>query len=130
MMALPQIISRNVAQKLAGISITARVVLQPHTWYTCPTGKKARVKGTVQCTGFGASANTSFNVSGVEMYRWNGTGATKNYLESPRDLQVVDGGQMALFDIELAAGDIVETTQNTGTNAEFNVWADVEETPI
>ena len=131
-MTLPQVISRNQVQKIPTVEINDRVVLQPNTWYTCPTGKKAIVKGSVQCTGLGAAATADFEVAGVTMFRWNNatqpTGSF-DYLNSPRGLSTADGGQFALFEVELAAGEIIETTQNTGTNAEFNVWASVQETP-
>jgi len=131
-MTLPQIISRNQIQKLQGVSLNGRVVLQPNTWYTCPTGRKAIVKGSVQCTGRGAAANADFEVSGVVMFSW--TTAVNNvagddYTMVPRGLSTSGGGQFALFEVELAAGDIIETTQNTGTNAEFNLFANVIETP-
>jgi len=131
-MALPQIISRNIAQKIPTFEINGRVVLQPNTWYTCPTGKKAIVKGRVQCTGRGAAANADFNAAGVLLYSWDNSDATpaNGYLDEPRALSAANGGQLALFEVELAAGDIIETTQNTGTNAEFNVWASVQESAV
>jgi len=127
-MALPQIVSRNQAQKIQSFEINGRVVLQPNTWYTCPTGKKAIVKGTVQCTGRGAAANADFNAAGILQFSWNATVAApvNDYLDDPRGLS--DIGQFAKFEVELAAGEIIETTQNTGTNAEFNVFATVTET--
>jgi len=128
-MALPQIISRNTSQKIPSFAINDRVVLQPETWYTCPTGKKAICKGRVQMTGLGAAATANFEVAGVIMYQWANTVAAGDYLQNPRLLSDDDGGQMALFEVELEAGDIIETTQNTGTNAEFNVWMEVQESP-
>jgi len=130
MMALPQIISRNQSQKIQSFEINDRIVLQPNTWYTCPTGKKAIVKGSVQCTNRGAAADASFEVAGVVMFRWDNTAVapTNGYLDEPRGLSTANGGQLALFEVELSAADIIRTIQNTGTNAEFNVWADVIET--
>jgi len=129
-MALPQIISRNQIQKIPTVEINGRVVLQPNTWYTCPTGKKAIVKGSVQCTGLGAAADASFEAAGVVQFRWDQSGSsTGSYIDGPRGLTTADGGQFAFFEIELAAGEFIRTIQNTGTNAEFNVWASVLETP-
>jgi len=131
-MALPQIISRNQSQKIQSFEINGRVVIQPNTWYTCPTGKKALVKGRVQCTSRGAAANADFEVAGVVMYSWDNAtfplSNASNPINTPRALTTNGGGMMAFFEVELAAGDIIETTQNTGTNAEFNVWAEVIET--
>jgi len=126
-MTLPQIISRNQAQKIQSFEINGRVVIQPNTWYTCPTGKKAIVKGRVQCTGLGASATANFVVAGVTMFTWNSDATPLGYLLDPRTMSA-SSSELALFEAELSAGDIIETTQNTGTNAEFNVWAEVIET--
>jgi len=119
----------SAAQKIPKFDINDRIVLQPHTWYTCPAGKKAIVKGRVQCTGRGAATTASFEAAGVEMFRWIAGSGSIGWEQSPRALN--DGSdEFALFEVELAAGDIIETTQSSGTNAEFNVWADVQETPI
>jgi len=121
----------SIAQKIAEFEINDRIVLQPHVWYTCPAGKKAIVKGSVQCTGRGAAANADFNIAGILKFSWPSAGGVQqSYIDGPRALSVVNGGQQAFFDVELSAGDTIETTQNTGTNAEFNVFAKVQETPI
>lgn len=130
-MALPQIISRNQSQKIQSFEINGRVLIQPNTWYTCPTGKKAIVKGSVTCTSRGAAVNADFNVAGIVMFSWDQAGAIAagiDYINAPTDLSTVGGGQYAFFEVELAAGDIIQTTQNTGTDAEFNVFASVIET--
>jgi len=117
----------GVSQKIQSFEINDRIVLQPHTWYTCPAGKKAIVKGSVQCTGLGAAANASFQAAGVTMFRWLVTGASQGWERTPRNLSVADE-EFALFEVELAAGDIIETIQSTGTNSEFNLFAAVRET--
>jgi len=116
-------------QKIPEFEINDRIVLQPHTWYTCPAGKKAIVKGSVQCTGLGAAANADFQVAGVTMFRWLVTALNLDFNIAPRELSVGDSA-FAEFEVELSAGDIIETIQSTGTNSEFNVWAKVQETPI
>jgi len=131
-MALPQIVSRNQVQKIPTVEINGRVVIQPNTWYTCPTGKKAIVKGRVQCTGRGAAANADFEAAAIVMFSWTtavANAAGDSYIQIPRALSTAGGGQFAFFEVELSAGDIIETTQNSGTNAEFNLWASVQETP-
>jgi len=131
MMALPQIISRNQSQKIQSFEINGRVVLQPNTWYTCPTGKKAIVKGSVSCTGLGAAATTTFTVASIIMFTWNKATVNvpeRNYIQTPDALSTADGGQTAFFEVELSAGETIVTDQNTGTNSEFNVFASVIET--
>jgi len=128
-MTLPQIISRNQIQKIPEIQIQGRVVIQPEVWYTCPAGKKAVMKGRIQCTGLGTAANASVQFAAVTMYTWLVTADNFDYLIHPRTLSVADN-QMAFFeDVQLAAGDTMETVQDSGTNSEFNVWAQVTETP-
>lgn len=130
-MALPQIISRNQAQKILTIEINDRVIVQPNTWYTCPTGQKAIVKGCVQCTGRGAAATADFVAAGQIMFRWDKATVRLDggFLNTPRSLTTELGGQFAEFRVELAAGETIITQQNTGTNAEFNIWASVQESP-
>jgi len=123
----------NQVQKIPEFEINDRVVVQPHTWYTCPAGKKAIVKGSVVCTGRGAAATADFDVASITMFRWNSAilitaTETQNYIDTPLALTTFNGGQTAFFDVELSAGDTIETNQNTGTNAEFNVFAKVQET--
>jgi len=134
-MTLHQIISRNQIQKIPEIPLTGRVVLQPNTWYTCPSGKKAIVKGSVVCTGRGAAATADFDAAGITLFRWDKSTIivateTWNYRDTPLELTTHKGGQTAFFNVQLAAGETIETNQNTGTNAEFNVFATVLETPV
>jgi len=130
-----QLIPSNVSQKIPTEPITGRVVLQPHTWYTCPAGKKAVIKGSVVCTGRGAAATADFDAASVTLFRWDKSTIivateTWNYRDTPLELTTHKGGQTAFFEVQLAAGETIETTQNTGTNAEFNVFAKVQETPV
>jgi len=129
-LTLPQIISRNQLQKVLGVAINRRdVAAHPITYYTCPTGRKARCTGTVQCTGLGAAANVDFVVAGIIMFRWINVGFVAGYLDSPRGLGVtVD--QFAKFDFELVAGQTVVSAQDSGTNGEINLFMNVTETPI
>lgn len=118
-------------QKIPTFEINDRIVLQPHTWYTCPTGKKAIVKGSVQCTDRGAAANASFEAAAVVMFIWDrNTALIGNWQDNPRVLTTINSGQLAFFEVELSAGQFIRTIQNSGTNAEFNIFASVQETPI
>jgi len=119
----------SLAQKIAEFEINDRIVLQPHTWYTCPANKKAIVSGRVQCTGRGAASTANFSISGVIMFVWVVGSGSLGWEQSPRALN--DGSdEFALFDgIEMSAGDTIVTDQSSGTNAEFNLWAKIQETP-
>jgi len=126
------IISKGGSQKIPEFPINDRIVLQPHTWYTCPANKKAIVKGNVKCTGRGAAAIARFEAAGIILFEWIVSTAPvgqTDYINTPDRLSTFGGGQTAFFDLELAAGDIIETTQDAGTNAEFDVLMKVQESP-
>lgn len=126
-----RLIPSNVAQKIPTFDVNGRVVIQPETWYTCPTGKKAICKGRVQCTSRGAAAISTFTIAGIIMFQWvRSTAVVDTWENGPRNLTTQSGGQLAFFEVELAAGDTVVTSQDSGTNAEFNLWMEVQETPI
>ena len=114
----------NVVQKIPTIDIKGRVVLQPHTWYTCPAGKKAIVKGSANSTGTGAAANTTLQIGGVTVRRVLAAGGSADPWQRDLAPDVVFN-----FKGQLDAGDIVQTIQNSGTNAEWELIAEVHETP-
>jgi len=125
-------VSYGTPSVIPEFEINDRVVLQPNTWYTCPAGKKARVKGQVQCTSRGAAATATITIAGIIMFQWTfGTGHTSgdDYINTPRTLSTAAGGQLGFFEVDLVAGDTIVTSQNSGTNAEFNLWACVKESP-
>jgi len=135
-MAIATLTSRTQVSALVEVSLNERVVLQPHTWYTCPTGKKAIITGRAQCTSRGAAANTSLQFSGVTMFTYDSAGAKESFSDllgwefTPRHLTTALSGEFCFFtDIELAAGQTMITVQNSGTNAAWNVWANVKELP-
>jgi len=127
-------------QKIPEFAVNERIVLQPNTYYTCPAGKKAICKGTVVCTGTGAGAQGRFSVAGVIMFRWVVAGASPTNIAIPKDASILTGAgggvvfpyveTIQSFDVELEAGDTIETSQDSGTNAEFNVFMKVQETSI
>lgn len=122
----------NQINVMPEININGRVVVQSNTWYTCPAGKKAVCRGRIQCTLRGAAAVATFMIAGVIMFEWNTAGARNgSYDEAPRALTTSNGGQFAFFDnIQLAAGETIVTSQDVGTNAEFNLWCRIQETPV
>jgi len=129
MTPLPMIISRNPLQKIASIGINRRdVASHPVTYYTCPTGAKAKCKMLVGCTGTGAAATVDILVAGVIMFRWLSAGFVNNYLDAPRTLGAT-ADQYAKAEFDLAAGEVVVSAQDSGTNAEINMFLEVQETP-
>jgi len=74
-MGLPQIISRNQTQKTNKRTIAlVSTVTQPTTYYTCPTGKIAIVKGTCMCVDLGASASSKMVIGGISYATWHDSG--------------------------------------------------------
>jgi len=127
-MALPQIISRNQIQKIPTIALNVRKVLSGGTdgdFYTCPTGKKAIIKGFAVCTGVGAATTVDLNVAGVSIAEWqSAAGQTDPF--RPQDMALL---VQFNFEVQLDAGDILQYSQSSGTNAEMNINAEILETP-
>jgi len=123
-MPLPQIISRNNIQRTnkraTGLVLD---VLQPTTWYTCPTGKMAIVKGTCVCGNTGAAASATLQFNGAIYATWKATGGSTLI----QDLTNLDLNISIAWVANLAAGETIVTDQNTGTNAEFRLQFEVEE---
>lgn len=114
---------RNIVQQINEIQILGVIVIQPNTWYTCPTGKKAIIEGTCVCQNVGAAATTDLNFAGVSHAEWQAAGGRSDD-NIPQDLAV---GVKFTFKVELVAGEIMQTSQNTGTNANFLLNAFVRE---
>ena len=126
------IIAKTGVQQQIKIPISGRVVIQPNTWYTCPAGKRAICKGTVLCDSRGAAATATFQAAGISIFRWDRSAlfSPLAYIDTPSSLSDGSGGQTALFEIELAAGEIIQTIQNVGTNAAFELLMEVLELPV
>jgi len=125
MMALPRIVARNTSQVIPDFSLNLRKVLSGGTdgdFYTVPTGKKARIIGTAVCTGLGAAVQVTLNVATVGIYFWQ---AAAGGGQDPRVKIVND---TATIDIMLDAGEILQYSQDSGTNAEFNIFVRIQET--
>jgi len=127
-MALPQIVSRNQIQKIPTIALNVRKVLSGGTdgdFYTCPTGKKAVIKGTAVMTGVGAAASVNLQFIGISIATWLASGGAQinsNPFNMAVDVEFS-------FEVQLDAGEVMRYTQNTGTNAEMNINAEILETP-
>ena len=123
-------------QQIAAIPVSGRVIIQPNIWYTCPAGKRAICKGRVVCTGQGGATEMRFSAAGIIMFRWeifppnlglafpDGTSQITNTVGVAQNPFI---NIFRLFDVELAAGETIETSQNAFTNAEFNLWMEVIE---
>lgn len=134
------IFAKNVSQKSPAIAINTRTLIQPVTHYTTPAGKIAFVVGRVTCTGLGAALEARLLFAGVIVYRWRALGGAHLNMQHPENLvfdYANDGVQRQAppnmyqsFKVTLGAGETIETTQSSGTNAEFNVFLEVTEVPV
>jgi len=122
-MALPQVISRNQVQVSNKRPLSENDVLQPTTYYTCPAGKIAVIKGTWLCDDTGAAATVDLNAAGISIaeVQASGGGTDPNV---PQDLAE---GLLFPFEVTLAATETLDVSQNTGTNANTTVLAVIEE---
>jgi len=123
-MPLLPVVPLNQTQKITELQIIDDILVQPHTWYTCPAGKKARVKGWCFCESGGAAVTMDL-VAVQSIAEWQASGGNANQNE-PQNLALLVRFD---FDVILNAGEILQTTQNTGTNAEFHIVAEAHETP-
>jgi len=131
-------VSTNAVSTIPETAINDRTVLQPNTLYTCPANKKAKVKGRVVCTGLGAAAEARFSVAGIIMFRWivnnvNGLGiipdSTSQIVNTAGNAFDPPINTYRTFDVNLEAGETIVTSQDSGTNSEFNTWMKVQESP-
>jgi len=121
-MTLPQIVSRNQIQKTNKRTFAlVNDVVQPTTWYTCPTGKIAIVKGSTTCVDTGAAATSTLAFGGVVHATWLATGGSNVLLDDLAEQFVLE------WTAFLEAGDTIVTDQNTGTNSQFKLQMEVEE---
>jgi len=132
------ITAKTAIQKTPAIGINTRVVLQPNVYYTCPAGQVAKVKGRVVCTGLGAASEARFLINGTITYRWvgNNTAVAISIPDSTSQIQQQNSSRVnppinvyREFDFTLNAGEDFSTDQNSGTNSEFNVFAEITESP-
>jgi hypothetical protein len=115
-------VSKNQVQTIPNLPVNGRFVVQPHVWYVCPAGKKAIIKGTAVCTGLGAAASVRLNAATIRIVEWN-TAAPFNDKQLPINTYFA-------FEIQLQAGQGIDTDQDVGTNGEVNITASVQETPL
>jgi len=121
-MTLPTVVVRNQVQKTNKRMIALELdVTMPRTWYTCPAGKVAIVKGTTVCQNTGAAATATLAFAGVIHATWLATGGSNVLLDDLSEDFVLE------WTAFLDGGDTIITDQNTGTNAEFKFQAEVEE---
>lgn len=120
-----EITTLNSVQKIPTVGINIRRTLSPFAFYTCPAGKKAVIKGSAVVDNTGAAVTVDLNAAGNSIAEWqfSGGGTDPNV---PQDLAL---GTLFKFEIQLDAGETLDYSQNTGTNASINVNAMVQETP-
>lgn len=116
----------NNVQRIPEVPINLRSVTQPTDFYTCPAGKKAIFKGYVVCTGRGAAATASLRdpTDSFNVAKWTSSTTIQN-----SSWDVLRVGTPVFVTLELNAGEVIKTTQDSGTNAEFDVVGKILELP-
>jgi len=139
-LAIATLTSRTRVATFPEVALNARQVgSMPHTWYTCPAGKKAIIKGKITCTEEGAATETQFVAAGVIMFRFEKVSIGFVNTSITDDSEIVysaNGTQFVTpenvymhFEVTLAAGETILSQQNSGDNSEFNLFASVLELP-
>lgn len=120
------VVPLNQAQKIGELQINGNVVLQPNTWYTCPTGKKAIAKIKIVCnsTGAGAEGRLRDPTDAHNLKRWTAAGSITN-----PDADNIGTDMWCYLEYLLLAGQTIKTTQDAGTNAQFKIIGTITELP-
>jgi len=129
---LLDIISKNISQGIPDINIIRNITVTPDILYTCPPGKKAIVKGIVRCVDRGTAAQGRFIAKGVILYRWDRntfqtTTLHPAWSERPDTMSTNSGGEFAVIDLVLEAGENITVAGNTGVNSQFKTNLQVRE---
>jgi len=126
-MTLPQIISRGQIQKQNERQIFQQdVASHPITYYTCPAGKIAKIKGFWLCDDTGAAALVDLVAKGISIAEVQATGGGSD-INKPQDLAE---GINIPFEVTLVATETLVTAQDSGTNANTTINAVVTESPV
>ncbi len=113
-MGLPQIVARNQIQKTNKRTLFQQdTSSHPVTYYTCPAGKIAIIKGTYVCDDTGAAATVDLNVAGISIAEWQATGGGTDP-NLPQDL--VEKFVLQ-FEVNIAAGETIASNMSSGSNA-------------
>lgn len=132
-MPVSRVQALNAVQRIPEKSIIQTVTSVPNTHYTCPAGKKAKVKFRVQCTHVDTNTIVAFmTFGGVSIARWADLGTTGIF---PPNTTWHNGGasqegSWAIGEKVLNAGETIETDGTNGTIATFNLFFDILEVPV
>lgn len=106
----------NQVQNIPTVPFIARLTSTATVWYTCPAGKKAKVRGYAVLDALGAAVDVHIerNPTGGDVLSVDLTAA---------------GQTTGIIEFDLAAGDTLGYDQNAGTNATIDgVWS-IQESP-
>jgi len=123
-MTLPVVVARNKEQKT-----NERVLFQqntsahPITYYTCPAGKIAKIKGTWNCLDTGSAGVVDLIAGGISIAEVQATGGGVD-INIPQDLAE---NLNFPFEANLVALETLVTAQDSGTNANTIINAIIEE---
>ncbi len=101
----------NALQNIPTFRVASRLTATSQSWYTCPAGRKAKVRGYFIVDAFGAAT-----IIHIEINPTAGVVASGG-------VTVVDI-QSDIVEVDLAAGDVLGYDQDAGTNGTVDgVWS-------
>lgn len=132
-------VAKTVSQKIPwNVIVNERYTdSHPRTIYTCPTGKKAVGIVTAQCTGLGSATLARIRVDNgsdfITLGEWRNVVPSTFSVSPPNanrtNFNYFTLGTDMIKEISLTEGQEILTFQDSGTNAEFNIFLQVQETP-
>jgi len=124
---LPQVIARNQIQKSNERQLFQQdTASHPITYYTCPAGKIATIKGKWLCDDTGAAGVVDLNAAGVSIAEVQATGGGTD----PNIPQDLAEGLLFAFEVTLIATETLATSQDVGSNANTIINAVITESPV
>lgn len=123
-MVLPRIVARNQLQKTNERQLFQQnASLHPVTYYTCPAGKIAKIKGVWNCLDTGAAAVVDLIAAGISIAEVQASGGGTD-INIPQNLAE---NLNFPFEVTLVATETLVTAQDSGTNANTIINATIEE---
>jgi len=107
-MPVDEVLALNQVQKIPEIQISAESIAQPHTFYTCPTDKKALFIGMVIATGVasGETLHLRDPTDSFDVHDWNPLSGVGDWWA-----KLTGVGIGIPTEFELLAGDVIKTTE-------------------
>jgi len=128
---LLEIIAKNKSQNINEAGSVINSTVTPAIIITVAAGKRARITGKIWAVGFGAATSLRVVANSVIVARWEFGGLVEN--DDRPDGQAAASMRLNVIynvNIILEALQVLQLTQNVGTNAQFKRIIKIEELPL